>query len=96
MFSVSKTNTQEFLDIVNYIEINLHKQEIMRKIFLTSLVLKSKLILIKYKSLFIILNLEIYEDKNIWSSINANTNFYKEIENMFNIVHNETYYTSID
>ena len=47
--------------------------------------LKSKLILIKYKSLFLFLNLEIYEDKNIWSSFNMNTNFYKEIEVLFSI-----------
>jgi hypothetical protein len=53
--------------------------------------MKSKLILIKYKTLFIILNLEIYEDKNIWSSINSNTNFYKEIESLFSIVHGEIY-----
>ena len=58
--------------------------------------MKTKLIIIKYKSLFVILNLEIYEDKNIWSSINNNTNFYKEIENLFTIVHNETYNVVFD
>jgi hypothetical protein len=58
--------------------------------------MKSKLVLIKFKSLFILLNLQIYEDKNIWSSININSNFYREIENLFNIVHNETYNTRVD
>ncbi len=58
--------------------------------------MKSKLVLIKFKSLFIILNLEIYEDKNIWSSINSNSNFYREIENLFNIVHNESYESTSD
>lgn len=55
------------------------------------LVMKSKFIIIKYKALFVILNLDIYEDKNIWSSINNNTTFFQEIESLFNIVHNETY-----
>lgn len=32
MFSVSKVNSQEFLDIVNYVELNLSKPEVMRKI----------------------------------------------------------------
>lgn len=58
--------------------------------------MKSKLVLIKFKSLFILLNLQIYEDKNLWSSINNNTNFYKEIENLFNIVHSETYNSGFD
>ncbi len=31
LFSVSKTNAQEYLDIVNYIEINLSKPEVMCK-----------------------------------------------------------------
>jgi hypothetical protein len=31
LFSVAKTNSQEYLDIVNYIEINLSKPEVMRK-----------------------------------------------------------------
>lgn len=53
--------------------------------------MKSKLILVKYKWLFVLINLEIYEDKNIWSSINSNTHFYKEIENLFTIIHNESY-----
>ena len=60
------------------------------------LVTKSKLILIKFKSVFIVINLEIYEDKNIWSSINSNTSFYKEIESLFSVVHNETYNTVFD
>ncbi len=31
LFSVSKTNAHEYLDIVNYIEINLSKPEVMCK-----------------------------------------------------------------
>ena len=73
----------EYLDIVNYIELNLTKPEVM--------LTKNKLAIIKYKSLFIMIQIEIYEDKNYWSTINANTNFYKEIENLFSIVHGEMY-----
>ncbi len=65
--------------MVNYVEINLSKPDIMRKInfiylFFFSLILvtKSKLIIIKYKYLFLIFNIEIYDDKNMWSSINSN------------------------
>ncbi len=32
LFSVSKTNAQEYLDIVNYIEINLCKPDVMRNL----------------------------------------------------------------
>jgi hypothetical protein len=86
LFSVSKTNAHEYLDIVNYIEINLSKPDIM--------LMKSKLIVIKFKSLFILINLEIYEEKNTWSSINTNSNFYREIESLFSIVHAESYETT--
>jgi hypothetical protein len=58
--------------------------------------MKSKLILIRYKSLFVLINLEIYEDKNVWSSINNNTNFYKEIEILFSLVQNEVYQTFLE
>jgi hypothetical protein len=60
------------------------------------IVMKSKLILIRYKSLFVLINLEIYEDKNVWSSINNNTNFYKEIEILFSLVQNEVYQTFLE
>ena len=33
----------------------------------------------------------IYEDKNYWTTINSNTNFYKEIESLFSIVYNDSY-----
>ena len=83
MFAVNKVGGSEFLDIVNYIELNLNKPEVM--------LTKNKMAIIKFKSLFIIIHLEIYEDKNLWSTINTNTNFYKEIELLFSIVHGETY-----
>lgn len=50
--------------------------------------------IIKYKALFIVIQIEIYEDKNFWSTINTNTNFYKEIENLFSLVHGESYTSS--
>ena len=53
--------------------------------------MKSKLIIIKYNFLFIIMNIEIYEDKNIWHTINNNSNFYKEMDILFSIVHNDTF-----
>lgn len=83
MFGVMKNGSQEFLDIVNYIELNLTKPEV--------LLTKNKLIFIKYKCLFIAIQIEIYEDKNYWTTINSNTNFYQEIESLFNIVYNESY-----
>ena len=83
MFGVSKNSSTEYLDIVNYIELNLSKPEV--------LLTKNKLALIKYKSLFIALQIEIYEDKNYWTTINSNTNFYKEIESLFSIVYNDSY-----
>ena len=83
MFAVNRMGVSEYLDIVNYIELNLTKPEVM--------LTKNKLAIIKYKSLFIMIQIEIYEDKNYWSTINANTNFYKEIENLFSIVHGEMY-----
>ena len=83
MFGVSKNGSTEYLDIVNYIELNLSKPEV--------LLTKNKLALIKYKSLFIALQIEIYEDKNYWTTINSNTNFYKEIESLFSIVYNDSY-----
>ena len=33
IFAVSKSNVQEYVDVVNYIELNLTKSEIMCKIF---------------------------------------------------------------
>ena len=83
MFGVSKNGTTEYLDIVNYIELNLSKPEV--------LLTKNKLALIKYKSLFITIQIEIYEDKNYWTTINSNTNFYKEIESLFSIVYSDSY-----
>ena len=86
MFGVSKNGSIEYLDIVNYIELNLSKPEV--------LLTKNKLAFIKYKSLFIAIQTEIYEDKNYWTTINSNTNFYKEIESLFSIVYNDSYSSS--
>ena len=86
MFGVIKNGKKEYLDIVNYIELNLNKPEVLLK--------KNKLAFIKYKSLFIVIQIEIYEDKNYWTTINANTNFYKEIESLFSIIYNESYANS--
>ena len=86
MFGVTKNGNIEYLDIVNYIELNLSKPEV--------LLTKNKLAFIKYKSLFIAIQIEIYEDKNYWTTINSNTNFYKEIESLFSIVYNESYASS--
>ena len=33
---------------------------------------------------------EIYEDKNYWTTINSNTNFYREIESLFSLIYNES------
>ena len=63
---------------------------------LIKIVTKTKLIIIKQKFLFIIMNLEIYEDKNLWSSINHNGSFFKEIEILFSIVYNEIYSSFIE
>ena len=83
MFGVSKNGNTEYLDIVNYIELNLTKPEV--------LLTKNKLAFIKYKYLFVVIQIEIYEDKNYWSTINSNTNFYKEIEGLFSIVYNVSF-----
>lgn len=83
MLAVNKGGATEYLDIVNYIELNLVKPEV--------LLTKNKLAFIKYKSLFIAIHIEIYEDKNYWNTINSNTNFYKEIESLFNILYLESY-----
>ena len=83
MFGVSKNGNTEYLDIVNYIELNLTKPEV--------LLTKNKLAFIKYKYLFVVVQIEIYEDKNYWSTINSNTNFYKEIEELFSMVYNVSF-----
>ena len=83
MFGVSKNGNTEYLDIVNYIELNLTKPEV--------LLTKNKLAFIKYKYLFVVVQIEIYEDKNYWSTINSNTNFYKEIEGLFSMVYNVSF-----
>ena len=83
MFGVSKNGNTEYLDIVNYIELNLTKPEV--------LLTKNKLAFIKYKYLFVVVQIEIYEDKNYWSTINSNTNFYKEIEGLFSLVYNVSF-----
>ena len=83
MFGVSKNGNTEYLDIVNYIELNLTKPEV--------LLTKNKLAFIKYKYLFVVIQIEIYEDKNYWSTINSNTNFYKEIEGLFSMVYNVSF-----
>ena len=83
MFGVSKNGNTEYLDIVNYIELNLTKPEV--------LLTKNKLAFIKYKYLFVVVQIEIYEDKNYWSTINSNTNFYKEIESLFSLVYNVSF-----
>ena len=88
MLGVNKGATTEYLDIVNYIELNLVKPEI--------LLTKNKLAFIKYKSLFIAIHIEIYEDKNYWNTINSNTNFYKEIESLFSILYTENYKGQIE
>ena len=82
MFGVIKNGNTEYLDIVNYIELNLSKPEV--------LLTKNKLAFIKYKSLFIAIQIEIYEDKNYWTTINSNTNFYREIESLFSLIYNES------
>ena len=82
MFGVSKNGNTEYLDIVNYIELNLSKPEV--------LLTKNKLAFIKYKYLFIVIQIEIYEDKNYWTTINSNTNFYREIESLFSLIYNES------
>ncbi len=98
IFSVSKSNAQEYVDVVNYIELNLFKSDVMcmNMLLIFYIVTKNKLILLKYKSLFIVFNLEIYDEKNMWSSINSNTNFYKEIENLFSILYNEIVYSQVN
>ena len=83
MFGVNKNGNTEYLDMVNYIELNLSKPEV--------LLTKNKLAFIKYKYLFIVIQIEIYEDKNYWTTINSNTNFYKEVESLFSIVYNDSY-----
>ena len=83
MFGVNKNGNVEYLDIVNYIELNLTKPEV--------LLTKNKLAFIKYKYLFVVIQIEIYEDKNYWSTINSNTNFYKEIESLFSLVYNVSF-----
>ena len=83
MFGVNKGGNTEYLDIVNYIELNLSKPEV--------LLTKNKLAFIKYKYLFAVIQIEIYEDKNYWSTINSNTNFYKEIESLFSIVYTASF-----
>ena len=83
MFGVNKNGNTEYLDIVNYIELNLTKPEV--------LLTKNKLAFIKYKYLFVVIQIEIYEDKNYWSTINSNTNFYKEIEGLFSLVYNVSF-----
>ena len=83
MFGVNKNGSVEYLDMVNYIEMNLSKPEV--------LLTKNKLAFIKYKYLFIVIQIEIYEDKNYWTTINSNTNFYKEIESLFSIVYSDSY-----
>ena len=83
MFGVNKNGNTEYLDMVNYIELNLTKPEV--------LLTKNKLAFIKYKYLFVVIQIEIYEDKNYWSTINSNTNFYKEIESLFSIVYNVSF-----
>ena len=83
MFGVNKNGNVEYLDIVNYIELNLTKPEV--------LLTKNKLAFIKYKYLFVVIQIEIYEDKNYWSTINSNTNFYKEIESLFSLVYNASF-----
>ena len=79
LFAVGGKN-QDYADIVNYIEINLVKPNI--------LLMKNKLIVIRYKCLFISLQLEIYDDKNILSNILSNNSFFSEIENLFSLCHN--------
>ena len=83
MFGVNKNGSVEYLDMVNYIEMNLSKPEV--------LLTKNKLAFIKYKYLFIVIQIEICEDKNYWTTINSNTNFYKEIESLFSIVYSDSY-----
>ena len=84
LFSLGGKN-QDYADIVNYIEINLIKSNI--------LLMKNKLIIIKYKCLFISLQLEIYDDKNILSNILSNNSFFSEIENLFSLCHNMMFTT---
>ncbi|MCQ2819297.1 MAG: hypothetical protein MJ252_18695 [archaeon] len=83
MFAVTNAGNTEYLDLVNYIELNLSNPEV--------LLTKNKLIIVKYRALFIFIQLEIYEDKNYWSTINSNTNFYKEVTALFELAHGEKY-----
>ena len=83
MFSVNNNGVKEYVDICNYIELNFSKPEIV--------LIKNKLVFVKFKALFIAMDLEIYEDKNYWCVINSNTNFYKEIEHLFSLVYFEEY-----
>lgn len=49
------------------------------------------MIFIKVRAMLIIINLEIYEDKNVWNSIYNNTYYFKEVEIFMNMIHNEVY-----
>ena len=58
--------------------------------------MRNKLIIVKYKSLFIGLQIEIYDDKNLWSNIFNNTNFFSNAEHLFSLTHSFMYNTSIN
>ena len=83
MFLINARGNSEFLDIVNYVEVNMSMRNVM--------LVRSKLVIIKVKALFLILNIEMYEDKNVWAKIYNNTNFINEMEVLHHIMHNLRY-----
>lgn len=83
---IGDKNNSEYIDIVKYIEINLLNPE--------SLLMNSKLIVMKYKSLFASFLVEIIDDKNPLPNIINNTRFFKEIEHLFSVIHNSYYMNS--
>lgn len=53
------------------------------------------MIIIKHKCLFACLQIEIYDDKNLWSNIFNNTNFFEQVRQLFNLIHTSIYNTSV-
>ena len=88
MFLIGGKSGNDYADLANYIEINLIKPDVM--------LTRNKLIIIKYRHLLVGIQLEIYDDKNYWSNIFNNTNFFSNAEHLFNLAHCGIYNTQIN
>lgn len=75
MFLVNSKTGSEYADLVNYIEFNVVKPDVM--------LTRNKIVIMRRNFLFLGLQLEIYDDKSYWFNICNNCSFLSNMDDLF-------------